>query len=27
LNASVEMAPVSWPEVAHMHPFAPSDQA
>ncbi|MFW5760439.1 MAG: glycine dehydrogenase (aminomethyl-transferring), partial [Cyclobacteriaceae bacterium] len=23
LNATTEMLPVSWPEVAHMHPFAP----
>jgi glycine dehydrogenase len=27
LNASVEMYPVSWPEFAKLHPFAPSDQA
>jgi len=27
LNATSEMLPVSWPEVAHMHPFAPLDQA
>lgn len=26
LNASVEMIPVTWPETAHMHPFAPADQ-
>lgn len=26
LNASVEMAPVTWPETANMHPFAPEDQ-
>jgi len=26
LNAAAEMAPVSWPEFASMHPFAPSDQ-
>lgn len=27
LNASCEMAPVSWPEVANMHPFVPTHQA
>ena len=27
LNAAAEMAPVSWPEFAAIHPFAPSDQA
>jgi glycine dehydrogenase len=27
LNATVEMAPVSWPEFADLHPFAPLDQA
>ena len=26
LNATSEMAPVSWPEVAHLHPFAPPEQ-
>ncbi len=26
LNASAEMIPVSWPEFAHIHPFAPRDQ-
>lgn len=26
LNATAEMAPVTWPEVANMHPFAPVDQ-
>ncbi|MDP6968998.1 MAG: aminomethyl-transferring glycine dehydrogenase [Gammaproteobacteria bacterium] len=26
LNASVQMAPVTWPEFANMHPFAPVDQ-
>jgi glycine dehydrogenase len=26
LNAAVEMFPVSWPEFAKLHPFAPSDQ-
>ena len=26
LNASVEMLPVTWPEFADMHPFAPLDQ-
>ena len=27
LNASSEMIPVSWPEFANLHPFAPLDQA
>ena len=27
LNATTEMAPISWPEWAAMHPFAPLDQA
>ena len=27
LNAAAEMIPVSWPEFAQMHPFAPRDQA
>lgn len=27
LNATSEMAPVSWPEFSTMHPFAPIDQA
>ena len=26
LNATSEMLPISWPEFAHMHPFAPVDQ-
>jgi glycine dehydrogenase len=26
LNATAEMFPVSWPEFAHIHPFAPGDQ-
>lgn len=26
LNATSEMLPVTWPEFAHMHPFAPADQ-
>jgi glycine dehydrogenase len=26
LNATSEMIPVSWPEFAHTHPFAPADQ-
>ncbi len=26
LNATTQMEPVSWPEFASMHPFAPSDQ-
>jgi glycine dehydrogenase len=27
LNAAAEMLPVSWPELAKLHPFAPADQA
>ncbi|MDO7084751.1 aminomethyl-transferring glycine dehydrogenase [Pseudocolwellia sp. AS88] len=27
LNATAQMIPVSWPEFANMHPFAPTDQA
>ncbi|GLX81485.1 aminomethyl-transferring glycine dehydrogenase [Thalassotalea eurytherma] len=27
LNATAQMIPVSWPEFAHMHPFAPINQA
>ncbi len=27
LNAAAEMMPISWPEFANMHPFAPVDQA
>jgi glycine dehydrogenase len=27
LNATTEMFPVSWPEIADMHPFAPAEQA
>src|SRR5690606_32089412 len=27
LNAASEMAPVTWPEFANLHPFAPRDQA
>ncbi|MDH4096544.1 MAG: aminomethyl-transferring glycine dehydrogenase, partial [Betaproteobacteria bacterium] len=27
LNAAAEMAPVSWPEFAALHPFAPAEQA
>jgi glycine dehydrogenase len=27
LNAAVEMLPLSWPELASLHPFAPADQA
>jgi glycine cleavage system P protein (glycine dehydrogenase) len=27
LNATVEMLPITWPEFAHIHPFAPADQA
>jgi len=26
LNAAAEMIPLSWPELAHIHPFAPADQ-
>ena len=26
LNATSEMVPVTWPEFAHMHPFAPAEQ-
>ncbi|MXW42319.1 MAG: aminomethyl-transferring glycine dehydrogenase [Acidimicrobiia bacterium] len=26
LNAAVQMEPISWPEFAQIHPFAPSDQ-
>ncbi|WDZ83163.1 aminomethyl-transferring glycine dehydrogenase [Micromonospora cathayae] len=26
LNATTEMEPVSWPEFAHLHPFAPAEQ-
>ena len=26
LNATAEMLPVTWPEFAHLHPFAPADQ-
>jgi glycine dehydrogenase len=27
LNAASEMLPITWPEFAHLHPFAPADQA
>jgi glycine dehydrogenase len=27
LNAATELMPVSWPEFAHLHPFAPTNQA
>jgi glycine dehydrogenase len=27
LNAAAEMAPVSWPQFAELHPFAPAEQA
>jgi glycine dehydrogenase len=27
LNATAEMIPVTWPEFANLHPFAPADQA
>jgi glycine dehydrogenase len=26
LNATSEMVPITWPEIAHIHPFAPADQ-
>ena len=26
LNATAEMIPITWPEFAHVHPFAPRDQ-
>ena len=26
LNATAEMLPISWPEIARLHPFAPADQ-
>ena len=26
LNATAEMVPVTWPQIAHLHPFAPADQ-
>ena len=27
LNATTEMEPVTWPEFAALHPFAPAEQA
>jgi glycine dehydrogenase len=27
LNAAAEMLPITWPEFAKLHPFAPADQA
>ncbi|MEM6323744.1 MAG: aminomethyl-transferring glycine dehydrogenase [Pseudomonadota bacterium] len=27
LNAAAEMIPITWPEFAHLHPYAPADQA
>jgi len=27
LNATMEMIPVTWPEIGNIHPFAPTDQA
>src|SRR5258708_6494347 len=27
LNAAIEMEPVTWPEFASLHPFAPSEQS
>ena len=27
LNAAAEMLPITWPELAHIHPFAPAEQA
>ena len=26
LNATTEMIPITWPEFANLHPFAPQDQ-
>ena len=26
LNATSEMIPITWPEFAHIHPFAPAEQ-
>ncbi|HYD47056.1 MAG TPA: aminomethyl-transferring glycine dehydrogenase [Terriglobales bacterium] len=26
LNSAAEMMPITWPEIAHIHPFAPADQ-
>ena len=26
LNATTEMIPITWPELANIHPFAPTDQ-
>jgi glycine dehydrogenase len=26
LNAVTEMLPVTWPEIANIHPFVPEDQ-
>ena len=27
LNAAAEMEPITWPEFAQLHPFAPAEQA
>ena len=27
LNATTEMMPITWPELASLHPFVPRDQA
>jgi len=27
LNATTEMMPITWPELASLHPFVPLDQA
>ena len=27
LNATSEMIPITWPELANLHPFCPTDQA
>ena len=27
LNATSEMIPITWPEFANLHPFAPQEQA
>jgi len=26
LNATTEMIPITWPELANLHPFCPQDQ-
>ena len=27
LNATTEMEPITWPEIAHLHPYAPEDES